>query len=83
LDLLVLGRSLVFWSSKKKNYVALSTAEAKYIAIGQCCVQLFWMRQTLRDFGYNVSEALLLCDNESAICKENLVDHSRTKHIDI
>jgi hypothetical protein len=83
LDLLALGRSLVFWSSKKKNYVALSTVEAKYIAIGQCCVQLFWMRQTLRDFSYNVNKVPLLCDNESAICKENPIDHSRTKHIEI
>jgi hypothetical protein len=50
-----LGRSPVSWSSKKQTYVALSTAEAKYIAAGQCCTQLLWMRQTLRDFGYNLS----------------------------
>jgi hypothetical protein len=31
-----LGRSLVSWASKKQNYVALSTAEAEYIAAGHC-----------------------------------------------
>jgi hypothetical protein len=79
-----LGRSLVSWNSKKQTSVALSTAEAEYIATGQCCAQLLWMRQTLRDFGYNLSKVPLLCDNESAIrIAENPVEHSRTKHIDI
>jgi hypothetical protein len=40
-----LGRSLVSWASKKQNSVALSTAQAEYIAVGHCCVQLLWMRQ--------------------------------------
>jgi hypothetical protein len=57
---------------------------AEYVAVGQCCAQLLWMRQTLRDFGYNLSKVPLLCDNESAIrMADNPVEHSRTKHIDI
>jgi hypothetical protein len=79
-----LGRSLVSWASKKQNSVALSTAEAEYIVAGHCCVQLLWMRQTLRGYGYKLSKVPLLCDNESAIrMAENPVEHSRTKHIDI
>jgi hypothetical protein len=79
-----LGRSLVSWASKKQNSVALSTAEAEYIAAGHCCAQLLWMRQTLTDYGYKLSKVPLLCDNESAICMaDNPVEHSRTKHIDI
>ena len=42
----LLGRSLVSWSSKKQNSVALSTAEAKYIAVGACCAQILYMKKT-------------------------------------
>jgi hypothetical protein len=74
----------VSWASKKQNSVALSTAEAAYVAAGHCCTQLLWMRQTLRDYGYKLTKVPLLCDNESAICMaNNPVEHSRTKHIAI
>jgi hypothetical protein len=79
-----LGRSLVSWPSKKQNFVALSIAGAEYIVVGHCCAQLFWMRQTLKDFGYNLNKVPLLCDNESAIrMLDNPIDHGHTKHIDI
>jgi hypothetical protein len=79
-----LGRSLVSWSSKKQNSVGLSMAEAEYVAAGSCCAQLIWMRQTLKDYGYNMNYIPLLCDNESAIkIAYNPCEHSRTKHIDI
>jgi hypothetical protein len=42
------------------------------------------MRQTLQNFGYNLSKVSLLCDNESAIrLEDNPIEHIRTKHIDI
>jgi hypothetical protein len=62
-----LGRSLVSWSSKKQNSVALSTTEAEYISAGSCCAQLLWMKQTLLDFGVKFKEMPLLCVNESAM----------------
>jgi hypothetical protein len=74
----------VLWSSKKQNCVALSTVEAEYIVAGACCAQLLWMKQTLRDFDCEFKRIPLLCDNESAIkLANNLVQHSRTKHIDM
>jgi hypothetical protein len=79
-----LGRSLVSWSSKKQNSIVLSMAKAEYVAAGACCAQLLWMRQTLSDYSCEFSKIPILCDNESAIkLANNLVQHFRTKHIDI
>jgi hypothetical protein len=62
----------------------VALTEAKYVTVGACCAQLLWMQQTLKDFGCHCSKNPLLCDNESAIkLTNNLVSHSRTKHIDI
>jgi hypothetical protein len=80
----LLGRSLVSWSSKKQNSVALSTAKAEYIAIGSCCAQILWIEATLNDFRIKFKQVSLLCDNESVVkIINNLVQHARTKHIDV
>jgi hypothetical protein len=79
-----IGRSLVCWSSKKQNYVVLFTTEAEYVAVGSCYAQLLWMRQTLKNYGYTLNHASLLCDNENTIkIAYNPCEHSRIKHIDI
>ena len=80
----LLGASLISWNSKKQACVALSTAEAEYIAAGSCCAQICWLKQQLSDFGLKVTKVPLFCDNTSAInLTKNLVHHSRTKHIEI
>ena len=80
----ILGHSLVSWFSKKQNSVALSTTEAEYIAAGSCCAQALWMKQTLRDYGINLEQIPIKCDNTSAInLSKNPIQHSRTKHIEI
>jgi hypothetical protein len=72
-----LGRSLVSWSTKKQNLVALSTAKAEYVAADACCAQLLWIKQTLSDFGCEFSKIPLLSDNESTIkLAKNPVQHS-------
>jgi hypothetical protein len=59
--------------------VALSTAEAEYIAAGACCAQILYMKQTLLNYGVVLEKGPLLCDNESVIkIANNPVQHSRT-----
>ncbi|CAM8923708.1 unnamed protein product [Rhodiola kirilowii] len=62
-----LGPCLISWGSKKQSSIALSTAEAEYIAAGACCAQLLWVKQQLSDYDVSVNCASILCDNTSAI----------------
>jgi transposase InsO family protein len=79
-----LGQSLVSWFSKKQNSVALSTAEAEYVAAGSCCAQVLWMKHQLEDFNLHFDHIPIRCDNTSAInLSKNPIQHSRTKHIEI
>jgi hypothetical protein len=74
----------VSWSSKKQNSVTLSTTEVEYISASSCCAQLLWIKGTLSDFGIKFKQVPLLYDNKSAVkLTNNLVQHLRTKHIDV
>ena len=42
------------------------------------------MKNTLKDYGIDLKNISIKCDNTSAIClAKNPIQHSRTKHIDI
>ncbi|GJX75509.1 retrovirus-related pol polyprotein from transposon TNT 1-94 [Tanacetum coccineum] len=77
-----LGDKLVSWMSKKQNCIAMSSAEAEYVALSASCAQVMWMRTQLQDYGFNYNKIPLYCDSQSAIAIScNPVQHSRTKHI--
>ena len=78
------GNNLVSWMSKKQNSISLFTAEAEYIVVGSCCAQLLWMQKLLHDYDIYQEHLTIYCDNTSAInISKNLVQYSRTKHIEI
>ncbi|GJR59074.1 hypothetical protein Tco_1501236 [Tanacetum coccineum] len=77
-----LGDKLVSWMSKKQDCTAMSSAEAKYVALSASCAQVMWMSTQLKDYGFNYNNILLYYDSQSAIAIScNPVQHSRTKHI--
>ncbi|GKC28728.1 hypothetical protein Tco_1036022 [Tanacetum coccineum] len=71
-----LGEKLVSWSSKKQDWMALSTVEAEYVSLFACCAQVIWMRTQLRDYGFHYNKIPIYCDSKSAIAIScNLTDY--------
>lgn len=61
----------------------MSIAEVEYISTASYCTQLPWMKYQLEDYQISVSNIQFFCDNTVVIClTKNLVQHSRTKHIE-
>ncbi|GJS86069.1 hypothetical protein Tco_0752610 [Tanacetum coccineum] len=58
--------------------------EAEYVSLSACSAQVLWLRTQLIDYGFHFDKILMYCDSKSAIAIScNLVQHSRTKHIDV
>jgi len=67
-----LGTGAISWSSKKQPVVALSTAEAEYMAVTSCATQTVWLRKMLEVMHQKQDTPIVIfCDNKSAIalCK--------------
>eukprot|EP00253_Pinus_taeda_P013408 PITA_13408 len=79
-----MGLGEVSWASKKQPIVALSIAEAEYVATTTAACQAVWMRRMLRSLCQEQANAtIIFCDNSSVIAlSKNSVFHKRTKHID-
>lgn len=80
-----LGTGAITWMSKKQATVALSTAEAEYIATTAAACQCIWLRRILEDAQQKQHEGTkLYCDNKSTIIMaKNPAFHGRTKHIEL
>ena len=73
------------WKSRKQTCVALSTAEAEYVALAGATQEATWMRQLLQDLHHEQTEPTVIReDNQSAIAiAQQPNSHSKMKHIDI
>nr|GEX54374.1 retrovirus-related Pol polyprotein from transposon TNT 1-94 [Tanacetum cinerariifolium] len=78
------GDKLVSWSSKKQDCTSMSVAKSEYVSLSTCCAQVLWMRTQLTDYGFHFDKIPMYYDSKAAIVIScNLVQHSRTKHIDV
>ncbi|WCJ39716.1 Copia protein [Euphorbia peplus] len=79
-----MGECLVSWHSKKQTSVALSTAEAEYVAAGSCVSQMLWIKQQIADYDVIPGTITIFCDNKSAIDLSKIpIQHSKMKHVQI
>ena len=81
----LLGGAAVSWKSTKQTTVALSTAEAEYIALSSASQEAIWLQQLISDLSKKALRKMIIYeDNQSTIClAKNQAVHGRTKHIDI
>ena len=75
----------ISWKSQKQKCVALSTAEAEYIAMSTATQEAIWLRQLIAEVSNSSkSPTLMFEDNQSAIAMaRNPQFHGRAKHIEI
>ena len=79
-----LGACTISWRSKKQVCVALSTAEAEYIALSAAAQESVWLNRLLNELGECYDYCVIKEDNQSAISmSKNPTFHGRGKHIDI
>ena len=78
-----IGGAGISWRSKKQTCVALSTAEAEYIALSHATQEAVWLRQLASDLRCNTKQPTVIYeDNQAAICMAKN-PNSRSKHIEI
>eukprot|EP00253_Pinus_taeda_P010237 PITA_10237 len=80
-----IGSTKISWYSRKQRSVALSSAEAEYMAASLAACEAIWMRKILVGlFGSHLEPTVIYCDNQSCIkLSVNPVFHDISKHIDI
>ncbi|EXB61168.1 Copia protein [Morus notabilis] len=77
--------NLVTWRRKKQSVVARSSAEAEFRAMANGLCELIWLQRVIGDLQLTIEAPMkLYCDNKAAISiANNLVQHDRTKHVEI
>ncbi|OWZ06002.1 LOW QUALITY PROTEIN: polyprotein [Phytophthora megakarya] len=83
--LVMIGNAPVVFKSKFQRTVALSSAEAEYMALSLCTQEVLWGRAMLKDMGHEHPEGTQVWeDNQGAnALVSNARYDARTKHVDI
>jgi hypothetical protein len=80
----LLSGSLVSWYAHTQPVVALSTAEAEYMALTDAAKEAIWFKLLLKELGHPQGTVTINEDNQATIkISHNPQDHKRTKHIQV
>nr|GEW14924.1 hypothetical protein [Tanacetum cinerariifolium] len=73
-----------YYRSMIGTLMYLTSIESEYVDVSGCCTQVLWTRTQLTDYGLFYDKVPIYCDSKSAIdISCNLVQHTRTKDIDV
>lgn len=76
--------NVVSWKATLQTVVALSSIEAKYIALAEAVKEAIWLKGSVSAMMNGECKAQVHCDNLSALAlSKNHTFHDRTKHIDV
>ena len=74
----IVGGNIISWKSSLQHIGALSSAEAKYIALIEVVKEALWLKGILSELGFVQKSITVYCDSQSAIhltknamCHEN------------
>jgi len=83
--ILMMNGGPISWKSCRPHNVSLSTSEAEFVAVSQAGQEAFYLRETLKDFGYLQNTATeIYKDNLACVAiSENPVRREFSRHIDI
>jgi hypothetical protein len=81
----MLNRAAVSWKSQRQETVALSTAEAEYMALTVATREAMFFKQLLHEFHQDSGSAITIHeDNPNCIAlSKNSMTTGRTKHMDV
>ncbi|KXJ70289.1 hypothetical protein RP20_CCG024175 [Aedes albopictus] len=79
-----LGDGTISWTARKQTCVALSSTEAEYISLSECCQDLQWILKLMRDFGEDVKQPVKINEDNQSCIKLLKQDGGtkRSKHVD-
>ena len=76
--------TVISWKASLQKVVALSTTEAKYIALTETVKESLWLESITKEPKKQNKVITIHFESQSAIdLSRNYVHHERTKHIDI
>ncbi|KAJ9512234.1 hypothetical protein QJQ45_012787 [Haematococcus lacustris] len=74
----------ISWSSRLQPTVAMSTAEAEYMAASGAVKEAVWLRKLMQDLGLPGTRVNIMCDNQAALqLLNNPMASARSKHISV
>jgi len=80
----IYGGGPISWESRKQRTVALSTAEAEYMALTEAAKEAVHLKQLANDMHVSHNSVVIFNDNQAAqSLSVNPIISSKSKHIDI